>query len=195
MADVNLEGLEAEAASIAAGNRPALRTAIPIRIVENLTLAQVTPHAIRKRLQGLSTQDGPFTSLQWFLLDSDESTAIYAAKCPYEFCGGTGDLLASTTIDSKGFAVLPFDSPGALCCDACDSEIEARYEAEAAKLRNPRRPSLITVENPRACECGEPLPVGSPANTRLCRPCATGRALERKRLSMAKSRADHSAAS
>lgn len=184
MTDVNLEGLEAEAAAIAAGNRPALRQAIPLRIVENLQLAQVSVAAIRRTLQGESVHAGAITGIEWFLLDSDESTAIYAAKCPYDFCGGKGDLLASTTIDKKGNAVLPFDSPGALCCEICDSEIEHRYEAEAFRLANPRRSSVE-----RACECGEILPVGSSSHTKLCRPCAAARALEGKRKHMAKSRA------
>lgn len=184
MTDANLEALELEAAAILAGNRPLLRQAIPIRIVENLQLAAVTPEAIRRRLQGHMVQAGAIIGVEWFLLDHDESTAIYAAKCPYPFCNGKGDLLASTTMDRKGNAVLPFDSPGALCCDVCDREIEARYDAEAAKLANPRKSS-----GPRTCQgCDSTLPVGSPANTRYCQPCATARVLEAKRMAMAKSR-------
>ena len=190
MAEPNLEGLEAEAASIAANGRPPIRQNIPIRFVENLNLPQVSAAAIRRTLQGHSVHAGAVTGIEWFLLDSDESTAIYAAKCPYEFCGGNGDLLASTRIDKHGKAELPFTDSGALQCQICDEAIEARYNAEAFKLANPRRsPGLITAENPKACECGQALPVGSSANKTLCQPCATARALERKRLAMAKSRA------
>lgn len=190
MAESDLSALQAEADAIAAiGTRPPLRQAIPIRIVENLNLPQVSAAAIRRTLQGHSVHAGAVTGIEWFLLDSDESTAIYAAKCPYEFCGGKGDLLASTTIDRKGYAVLPFDSPGSLCCDLCDSEIESRYNAEAFRLANPRRSSVE-----RTCQdCEASLPVGSPAQTRRCEPCATARALERKRVGMAKSRAEATA--
>ncbi|WP_373503140.1 hypothetical protein [Aestuariivirga sp.] len=142
MTDANLDALEAEAAAIAAtGKRPPLRQAIPIRHVENLQLAPITPQSIRKMLQGGQTRAGVITGIEWFLIDHDAFTAIYEAQCPYPFCNGEGTIMASTRLDRHGMAELPFSDPGALQCSHCDGEIETRYNAEAVKMRNPRRAS------------------------------------------------------
>lgn len=139
MADENLEPLEAEAALAATGMRKPMRQAIPVRIVENLQLAAVTPEAIRRTLQGRATRVGAIIGVEWYLIDHDASAALYEAACPYPFCEGSGTLLASTRIDKHGKAELPFSDPGALCCEVCDLEIEARYDREAAQLANARK--------------------------------------------------------
>ena len=120
-----LAALQAEAAK---GRQRAAPKTIPIRIVENLRLSAVTPDAVRRRLQGETVRSGPIVGIEWFLVDSDGHTAIYSAKCPYEFCKGKGDIVASTRILRTGEAELPFSDPGSLCCDECDSEIEAIYD-------------------------------------------------------------------
>ena len=145
MDDSTLESLRTEAATIAAVEQKPMRQAIPIRIVENLQLAPVTPESISRTLQVHTLRAGFITSLEWFLLDGDESTAIYATKCHYGLCNDTGDLLASTRIDRHGMAELPFTNPGSLCCDLCDQAITDRYEQESEKLANPRKRNMATA--------------------------------------------------
>ena len=146
MTEINLETLKAEAAAIAAGHRPPMRQPIPVRIVENLHLAPVTPEAIRRRLKGAGTRVGDIVGIEWYLIEHDPSAALYEAACPYEFCEGRGTIMASTDVDRHGVAVLPFTDPGALCCIACDSEIERRYEEEAERLANSRRAPVASTQ-------------------------------------------------
>lgn len=193
MEDTTIEALKALADDIAAGNRPPMRQAIPVRHVENVNLASITPEAIRRRLQGHPMQAGPATGIEWYLIDHDACTAIYEAACPY--CDGKGTIMAATTVDRHGVAVLPFTDPGSLCCPVCDSEIEARYEAEAHRLANPRRAPAKPVACReaswpcRACaDCGEALPDDAPAQTKRCQPCAIINERERKREYMAAKR-------
>ncbi len=141
--------LEALAEEAKAGRRKITPQLVPIRIVENVQLLSVNSQQIRRYLQGLDTRAGQFFTVEWFLVDCDGSTALYEGRCPYEFCEGKGTLMASTHIGKSGKAEMPFTDPGALCCDVCDSEIERRYNEEAARLKTAkqRRECELTAED------------------------------------------------
>lgn len=192
-----MASLEKEAALAKAGalRKTAKNHPLPVRLIENIRVQAATPQTIRRNLEGHGTHDGPIVGLEWLLIDYDSTAAIYQCECPYSFCNGTGTIEAMAVLDSRGKVELPFAAPGSLACPVCDEAIDRLYEAEAAKMADRRRPSLIAADSPRVCECGEPLPAGAHSNTKLCRPCATARALERKKAAMAAKRADHSAAS
>ncbi len=127
--------LEALAEEARAGRRKITPQLVPIRVVENVQLPSVNPQQIRRYLEGRDTRAGQIHSVEWLLVDCDVTTALYEGRCPYEFCEGKGTLMASTRLDKSGKAKMPFTDPGALCCDVCDSEIERRYDEQAARLK------------------------------------------------------------